>query len=337
MTDTDLGLLNSLGLPSVAERVVAIGSTGELRAAAAAARGKGPLTILGGGSNVVLHARVAGTVLLMRNRGLSLEPDRGGEALLTAAAGERWHEVVRYALGRGYGGLENLALIPGCAGAAPIQNIGAYGVELADRLASLRAFDLDTGTIREFDREACRFGYRDSVFKQPGGERFVVLELTLRVSRNPPLVLHYPDLARELAILGYANPSPVDVAEAVIRVRRRKLPDPRRLGNAGSFFKNPVVDRAAADRLSKQITGLVMHRLPDGQVKLAAAQLIDRCGWKGVRRGRVGVWPRQALVLVNYGGASAPELLELSGAIRRDVLERFGVELELEPRVLGQD
>ncbi len=245
--------------------------------------------MLGGGSNVVLPARLDRPVVLMRNRGVELTPGSGGLARLTVAAGECWHDVVRYALGRGYGGLENLALIPGSVGAAPIQNIGAYGVELADRFIAAEAFDRNSGRFVTLDRAACRFGYRDSVFKQPDGAELIVTRVTLQVARRPTLVTDYPDLAAELAAMGCSRPTAVAVAEAVIRVRRRKLPDPRRFGNAGSFFKNPVVSSATAATLAAREPGLVHYPAGSAQVKLSAAQLIDRCGWKGVRRGAVGV------------------------------------------------
>jgi UDP-N-acetylmuramate dehydrogenase len=332
----DLTRLNTLGLRSVADRLVEVRQLSDL-ARWHERHGAAPVTVLGGGSNVVLRGRLTGSVLLMRNRGLALEAAGDGIALLTAAAGERWHDVVRFALGQGYAGLENLALIPGCAGAAPIQNIGAYGVELADRFERLRAFDLASGRTLTFDRADCRFAYRESRFKEPGGERFVVVDVTLKVARRAEPVLGYPDIRRELAAMGRSRPSAVDVAEAVIRVRRRKLPDPRRLGNVGSFFKNPVVSATLAGALAADHPGLAMHPVGVGEIKLAAAQLIDRCGWKGTRRGAVGVWRRQALVLVNFGAATAPELLGLAEDIRRDVRARYGVELELEPRVLGQD
>jgi UDP-N-acetylmuramate dehydrogenase len=292
--------------------------------------------VLGGGSNVVLRRRIPGTVLLMRTRGFAVDPERNGSAIFTIAAGEEWHDAVQFSLGQGYGGLENLALIPGSAGAAPIQNIGAYGVELAQRFVRLRALDLETGRVYTFDSASCRFGYRESRFKEPGEEDLVMLDVSVRVSRKPDLVLDYPDVARELEAMECSRPDAVDVAHAIVQIRRRKLPDPRDVGNAGSFFKNPVVSKAVADSASARLPGLTIYAT-DGQVKLAAAQLIDRCGWKGVRRGNVGVWERQALVLVNFGGASAAELLELADAIRCDVAAKCGVELALEPRVLGQD
>jgi UDP-N-acetylmuramate dehydrogenase len=332
----DLTDLNTLRLPSRADRLLVVHTEAELMQFAGAAS-RGQVTVLGGGSNVVLRRRVAGTVLLIRTRGLALSEERNGAATLTVAAGERWHDVVRFALGQGYGGLENLALIPGSAGAAPIQNIGAYGVELAQRFEQVRALDLATGRVHTFDAADCRFAYRDSRFKDPGDERLVLLDVSLRVSRTAELVLDYPDVARELDAMRRSRPGAIDVAEAIVRIRRRKLPDPRNLGNAGSFFKNPVVSRALADVASTRLPGLTMHPLEGGFVKLAAAELIDRCGWRGTRRGNVGVWDRQALVLVNFGGATAPELLDLAGAIRCDVAQKCGVELELEPRVLGQD
>ncbi|MBX3707501.1 MAG: UDP-N-acetylmuramate dehydrogenase [Pseudomonadales bacterium] len=337
MPDDRLDRCNTFGLPSRADRLVVARTeqalVGQLRRMAS----HEPLTVLGGGSNVVLRARLPGTVLLVRTRGMRLEVASDERVLLTAAAGERWHDLVRYSLGQGLGGLENLALIPGSAGAAPIQNIGAYGVELADRLVGLRAFDRASGKICRFDRTACAFGYRDSVFKSGAPGRYVILDVTLGLSTRPLLETGYPELRAELVAMGRVTPSPVDVAEAVVRVRRRKLPDPRRFGNAGSFFKNPIVTADAARRLRQANPGLVMHETPDGNMKLAAAQLIDRCGWKGRRQGAAGVWPRHALVLVNFGGAHAPDLLRLAEEIRRDVHARFGVDLVFEAQVLGQD
>lgn len=337
MTSVDLSGCNTLELPSRADRVAVVSQLDELRELLAAAGGSHPLWLLGGGSNVILKPHVAGTLVLMRMRGLSWLRTPGGHIHLTVAAGERWHDVVRFALGQGWSGLENLALIPGLAGAAPIQNIGAYGVELSDRLVSLSALGVDCGELRTFACEDCEFGYRDSRFKGADAGRYVIVSITLRLQETPELVLDYPDLRAELARMGRSNPSPVDVAEAVIRVRRRKLPDPRVCANAGSFFKNPLVTRAHAETLARQDVGLTLWSQDGDRVKLSAAQLIDRCGWKGRRLGRAGVWHRQPLVLVNLGSATAADLLVLADAIRRDVAERYGVELELEPRVLGQD
>ncbi len=334
--------VNTLGVAATADRLLAVDSERvlqdlvreRLRAAAAV---REPLTVLGGGSNVVLRDRVPGVVALMRMRGYRLERQGRGTAHVTAAAGERWHDLVRRTLGGGWAGLENLALIPGSVGAAPIQNIGAYGVELADRFVRLRALDPDSGQVRQFDRAACGFGYRDSIFKSGEGEGLIVLDLTVSLTRRGAAKIDYPDLRVELERLGWAKPTPIQVAEAVIRIRRRKLPDPRFLGNVGSFFKNPVVAGSAADALRRQLPGLALRPAGSGMVKLSAAQLIDACGWKGRRTGAVAVWLRQPLVLCNHGGARGRDVLALSDEIRRDVWKRFRVDLVLEPRVVGED
>ena len=287
--------------------------------------------VLGQGSNVVLPERLDQPVVLAAWRGLKLRVS-GDDALLTCAAGENWHGVVRYSLGQGWAGLENLALIPGSAGAAPIQNIGAYGVELSERVVEVRVFDRAENRQRALTADACGFGYRNSLFKADPA-RYAVLSLTLRLARRMPMRFDYPDVERELRRQGVTQLTPRKVAEAVIRVRRRKLPDPRQWGNAGSFFKNPIVDPGQAKRLAQSEPGLVAHPVAGG-VKLAAAQLIDRCGWKGRRRGDVGVWHRQPLVLVNLGAADGPDFLALGEQVRRSVRERFGVDLELEPSAI---
>ena len=339
MTDAvDLSAFNTLGLPASAERLVIIEKESQLfDLLAAGDLTERPLQLLGGGSNVVLRSHLPGTVVLMRTRGIRWERGARGFIDVTAAAGEPWHALVRYTLGQGWSGLENLALIPGSAGAAPMQNIGAYGVELADRFVSLRALDLEDGSIHVFDRDACGFGYRDSRFKAHDANRFIVIEITLALSEKPRPMVDYPDLRDELQMMGCGEPSAVQIAEAVIRVRRRKLPDPRVQGNAGSFFKNPVIPPAQAEQLSQRHPHLSLRESGHGMVKLSAAQLIDGCGWKGKQSGRAGVWPRQPLVLINLGGATAAEVLHLADDIRYDVAGCYGVELEIEPRILGQD
>ena len=321
---------NTLGVPCLADQLCWARSEAQLIEALRA--GGERALLLGQGSNVVLPERLDQPVVLAAWRGLRLRV-RGDEALLTCAAGESWHGVVRYSLGQGWAGLENLALIPGSAGAAPIQNIGAYGVELSERVAEVRVFDRAELRVRTLDGEACGFSYRDSLFKAVPA-RYAVLSLTLRLARRLAMRLDYPDVGLELQRQGLAQPTPRQVAEAVIRIRRRKLPDPRHWGNAGSFFKNPIVAPGQAERLAQSEPGLVAHPVSGG-VKLAAAQLIDRCGWKGQRRGGVGVWHRQPLVLINLGAASGSDLLALGEQIRRSVRQRFGVDLELEPSVLS--
>jgi UDP-N-acetylmuramate dehydrogenase len=297
--------------------------------------------VLGGGSNVVLTRDFAGLVLLVALRGRRVVRENDDAWYVEAAGGEPWHEFVAWTLSQGLPGLENLALIPGTVGAAPIQNIGAYGLEMCERFASLRAVELATGAVVELDAPACRFGYRDSFFKREGRDRFVITSVTFRLPKLWQPRAGYADLARELTAGGYAAsaddtrvgkpPTAQAIFDAVVAVRRAKLPDPLQLGNAGSFFKNPVVDAAQFDALKIKEPDVVSYLQPDGRVKLAAGWLIDRCGWKGRAIGAAAVHERQALVLVNRGGATGAEVLALAQAIRRDVLERFGVELEAEP------
>lgn len=294
-----------------------------------------PVQVLGGGSNVVLRSDLDGLVLGMaihERQWRILDED---QAILSLGAGEHWDSVVRYAAATGYRGLENLALIPGIVGAAPIQNIGAYGRELSDVFESLDAWDRREGRFRTLESGECDFSYRDSLFKhQP--ERFVIVRVRVRLSRSRPFRLDYGELATEVS--GYRNPetelTPGAIADMVSRIRLAKLPDPAVLPNAGSFFKNPVVDRSMGESLQARFPGLVAH--PDaGGLKLAAGWLIDQCGWKGYRAAHVGVHSKQALVLIHHGQGTGAELLALAERIRADVLDRYGVRLEIEPRVIG--
>lgn len=324
---------NSLRVESTADEYVEARGASELLAALdRAQRDSVPVTVLGGGTNVVPLARIEGRVVRVANRGMSFERRAGG-VRVTAAAGESWHGLVRACLGRGIGGLENLALIPGTVGAAPIQNIGAYGRELSTWVAGVSVLDMRTLEWRELVPEACAFRYRDSVFKSEQRGRYIVTGVTLDMQERVAAA-RYPDLVTELARLG-REPTPVWVAEAVIRVRRHKLPDVRRIGNAGSFFKNPTLTPGAVDRLRDR---LEIAAFADGDgLRIPAARLIDVCGWKGHRAGDAGVWSRHALVLVNHGRASGREILDLAYRIRDDVARRFDIELQLEPTVLGRD
>lgn len=292
-----------------------------------------PRLVLGGGSNVVLTGDFGGLVLLIALQGRRVVREDDHAWYVEAAGGEPWHEFVAWTLSQGLAGLENLALIPGTVGAAPIQNIGAYGLEMCERFVSLRAVELATGDVIDMDAQACRFGYRDSFFKREGRDRFVITSVTFRLPKSWQPRAGYADLARELAANGHADTAPTAQAifDAVVAVRRAKLPDPLELGNAGSFFKNPVIEAAQFDALKAREPEVVSYAQPDGRVKLAAGWLIDRCGWKGRAMGAAAVHERQALVLVNHGGASGADVLALAKAIQRDVLERFGVELEAEP------
>lgn len=274
-----------------------------------------------------------GLVVRMAMRGRRWEQASGQDATLVLGAGENWHEAVLYAAGAGYRGIENLALIPGTAGAAPVQNIGAYGVELRDTLVSVTALDRETGKVITLEREDCEFAYRDSLFKRTPG-RYVIIEIRLRLSRSKPLQLGYRDLEEYLAGTSPSELTVTDVATAVMAIRRRKLPDPEMIPNAGSFFKNPVVPSADYENLLARYPDMVGYA-QSSSVKLAAAWLIDQCGWKGFRNENVGVHNRQALVLINHSGGTGRDILELAAKIRASVQDKFGVELEMEPGIVS--
>jgi len=329
--DVDLGPLNTFGLPGRAARLAVIRDAAQVAALAAAPQAlAGPRLVLGGGSNIVLGGDFPGLVLKVEIAGRRLVAEDADAWYVEAGAGEPWHDFVRWTLAQGWPGLENLSLIPGTVGAAPIQNIGAYGLEMAERFHALQAVSLDCGEPLAFTREACRFGYRDSVFKHAAAGQLVITAVTFRLPKRWTPVIGYAELARELAGRG-PELTPREVSDAVVAIRRRKLPDPAEIGNAGSFFKNPVVDRTALARLAAEHPSLPHYSQPDGSYKLAAGWLIDRCGWKGRNLGPVGAFDKQALVLVNRGGASGPDVRRIADAIRADVRARFGIELEPEP------
>ena len=285
------------------------------------------------GSNTVVNGNVRGLVILLATRGIRHREEGGDMVTVEVAAGENWHDLVEYCLDRGWFGLENLALIPGSAGAAPIQNIGAYGVELAALLRSVAVVDIASGEHGEMPAAACRLGYRDSIFKHELRGRTVIRAITLGLSRTPRTNLGYPDLARALA--HRQDPNPWDVFHAVCALRKSKLPDPQVIPNAGSFFKNPVLDARASARLVAQYPDIPRYPQADGAVKFPAAWFIDRAGWKGKRDGPVGVHERQALVLVHLGNGCGEDILALARTIAADIRSRFGVALEIEPVVVG--
>lgn len=289
-----------------------------------------PKLILGGGSNLLFTRDFDGLVLHMALAGKELIGGDDHHHFVRAAAGENWHAFVQWTLAQGLGGLENLSLIPGTVGAAPIQNIGAYGLEIKDVFHSVTVFDPASGETRVLDAAACRFGYRDSLFKHEGRE-LIILDVTFALPKQWTPELRYAELAQAVAEQGAAAPSARQVADTVIAIRRRKLPDPALIGNAGSFFKNPLVAGAQCAALLERFPNLVHHAQPDGSEKLAAGWLIDQCGWKGKHLGAAGVYPKQALVLVNNGGATGAEVVALAQAIQADVQARYGVLLEPEP------
>ncbi len=291
--------------------------------------------ILGGGSNVLFASDIPGTVVLNRIAGRRIVSDSGTEVLIEACSGENWHQLVLWSLEQGLSGIENLSLIPGLTGAAPMQNIGAYGVELSDVLDSVQVLELATGDKHEFSHDECQFAYRDSRFKTADAGRFLITGIRLRLQRNFEPKLDYSGIRDELDLMAARHPSARQVSEAVIRLRQRKLPDPAVIGNAGSFFKNPVIQCSKAEALEKQFFGLPVYPINEQLCKISAAWLIDYCGWKGHREGDAGVSEGHALVLVNHGNASGQDLLNLADSIKSSVNERFGVELVPEPRVIG--
>ena len=291
-----------------------------------------PLLVLGEGSNLLLTGDFDGTVVAMATRGVQVEQD-GDVARIAVAAGERWDDFVRWTLGQGFAGLENLILIPGTVGAAPIQNIGAYGTEVAEFVESVEAWDLHERRVVSLDNAACAFAYRHSLFKREPG-RYIVTAVRFALPRQRELRTDYAGIREELARMGVDKPAPFHVAEAVVHLRTRKLPDPAVIGNAGSFFKNPIVDATLGESLKREHPDLVAWPGSDGGWKLSAAWLIEAAGLKGYREGDAGISNRHALVLVNHGHASGAELWGLAQKVIAGVEATFGVRLEPEPVVV---
>ncbi|WP_437881157.1 UDP-N-acetylmuramate dehydrogenase [Pseudomonas sp. LRF_L74] len=325
---------NTFGIHVSARLFAQAGNEQDVREALALAAERGlPLLVIGGGSNLLLTRDVEALVLRMASRGLRIVEDDGESVVVEAEAGEPWHPFVQWSIAQGLAGLENLSLIPGTVGAAPIQNIGAYGVEIKDVFAGLTALDQQTGELREFTLGECAFGYRDSLFKRQAG-RWIILRVRFRLLRNAQLHLEYGPVRQRLQEMGIESATSADVSRAICAIRSEKLPDPAVLGNAGSFFKNPVVSAALAERIRAEHPDLVAYPVGEGEMKLAAGWLIERAGWKGYQDGDAGVHRLQALVLVNYGDAQGQQLLDLARRIQADILQRFGVTLEIEPNVL---
>lgn len=337
--DADLSRRNTFGVPARAPLLAEVADASVLPSLFASELRGARAMVLGGGSNLLFAGDPDGPLLALRGERMAVLGDVGDRVQVRAEAGGGWDDFVRWTLARGLGGLENLALIPGTVGAAPIQNIGAYGVEASDTIAAVEAFEPATATMHRFTPEACAFAYRDSLFKREPG-RYVVTAVEFLLSRDTPGQGHppkidYAGVRDELRAMGVGPaPSALQVADAVTAIRRRKLPDPARIGNAGSFFKNPIVPIAQADGLQAEHPALPVFPLGDS-AKLSAAWLIDQCGWKGHRDGDAGVADSHALVLVNHGGATGRQLLDLACRIAASVQDRFGVALEPEPRIVG--
>lgn len=333
-SDVSLKPYNSFAVEARARLFVEVHDEQQLRAALASARQhRLPALLIGGGSNLLLTGDVEALVIRMAAHGRRILAEQGERVLVEAEAGEPWHAFVLWSLEQGLAGLENLSLIPGTVGAAPVQNIGAYGVELKDCFAGLTAMNNETGELREFLVEDCQFAYRDSLFKRDSG-CWSILRVRFFLARQVRPNLHYGPLRQRLEQDGISAPTPTDISRAVCAIRSEKLPDPAVLGNAGSFFKNPLISAEHAARLQAVYPDLVSYAQADGRVKLAAGWLIEQAGWKGLREGDAGVHRLQALVLVNYGQASGLQLLNLARRIQADINARFGVDLDIEPNVL---
>lgn len=337
LRDFPLASFNTFGVAATA-RQFAVVSSEQVLMQWCADKGKStPPFLMGGGSNLLLTHDIESPVLQLALRGTRVVFDEGHTVLVEAMAGEPWHPFVLWTLKQGLCGLENLSLIPGFVGAAPVQNIGAYGVELAESCESVMTVNTQTGEPCEFTNSECAFGYRDSVFKHGGDaarDRYAITRVRFRLSRRFTPLVDYGELKHELQNAAIAAPTAADVSRAVIAVRSRKLPDPAVTGNAGSFFKNPVVTAELAASLKSRFATMPQYPVAGGQVKIGAGWLIEHAGWKGRRLGSAGVHSQHALVIVNHGGATGAEIWSLAQAVQADVQEKFDITLEPEPRVV---
>lgn len=292
------------------------------------------LLILGGGSNLLLTKDYDGLVLKNEILGKEIISEQGDDVLVKVGAGENWHQFVMWCIEHELAGLENLSLIPGNVGASPMQNIGAYGVEIKDRFVELEALHIATGQIEKFDNNACNFAYRESVFKRELKDQYVICSVTYRLSKTPNFTISYGAIQDQLELMGITDLSIKAVSDAVIAIRQSKLPDPKVIGNSGSFFKNPVVENSLIDRLKSEFPDMPSYKVDEQHSKLAAGWLIEQAGWKGKTMGNYGVHKKQALVLVNYGGALGSDIYNLSSDIKDSVLDKFGVDLEREVNII---
>lgn len=323
---------NTFGIPVYATHFAEINNVNEL--CAALRSNIRPVLVLGGGSNMLFTRNPEGLVLKNSIRGIEVVRRFKNRVWVNIGGGEVWHDFVLWAVQKGFGGVENLSLIPGTVGAAPVQNIGAYGVELKDVFVGLQAVELGTGRLRHFSRKDSRFGYRDSFFKKEGKGKFCITSVTLSLTTNIHRInVSYGDIRKTLETNGIMQPNIADVSRAVVQIRSSKLPDPAKTGNCGSFFKNPETDRAVLEHIRRTHPQVPHYDLPGGRVKIPAGWLIEQCGWKGKRVGNTGCYEKQALVLVNYGGATGEEVKNLAYAIIDSVETTFGLRLEPEVNI----
>lgn len=324
--------LNTFGIDAKAKYFAAFTSVADMQAILALHPEN--LMILGGGSNVLLTKDYDGLILHNKLKGIELVKEDADFYYVKAWAGENWHQFVQYCIRQNYAGLENLSLIPGCVGASPMQNIGAYGVEIKDVFHELEGYHIHDKTIVKFNKEECAFGYRESIFKRQYKNQFIILNVTFRLSKQPHFNISYGAIEQELEKMNVKELSIRSISQAVINIRSSKLPNPAEIGNAGSFFKNPQVTAGVFKQLQVAFPGIVGYPVGDHEVKLAAGWLIEQCGWKGYRKGDAGCHSKQALVLVNYGNATGDEIYHLSTEIIQSVQQKFGVTLEREVNIV---
>lgn len=334
-SNVDLQPYNTLNISANAGKFAAVDTQAHLRNIIAHPETDNyRLLVLGGGSNMLFAGDYEGLVLHIEISGREIVKETEDHIWLKIGAGENWHQTVRYCVERGWGGVENLSLIPGTVGAAPIQNIGAYGVELDEVFEWLEAIDIETGETLHFEKEECEFGYRDSIFKNELKGKTIVTDVVLKLSKQPVVNTSYGAIRSELEKRNIADPSIRDISDIVIDIRNSKLPNPEQLGNAGSFFKNPIVDNQTYKRIKESHPQAPGYPAGEGQTKVPAGWLIEKAGWKGKVVGNTGTYKNQALVIVNHGGATGKEILKLSQDIRTSVVDMFGIELKAEVNII---
>jgi UDP-N-acetylmuramate dehydrogenase len=331
--NVELKPYTTFGISAIAKKFAPFSSIEELERILKENRDE-RLLILGGGSNIVFTANFDGLVLRNEIKGFEVVEETEDYVIVKSGAGEIWHEFVLNCIDNGFGGIENLSLIPGSVGASPMQNIGAYGVEIKDVFVSLEAYHISSGEIQVFDKEVCAFGYRESVFKRELKDQYIITSVSYRLTKKHVVNTKYGIIEDQLKSMGISNPSIRDVSNAVIEIRSSKLPDPVKIGNAGSFFKNPIVDKSVLESIQKSHDSVPNYPAANNQVKLAAGWLIDQAGWKGRTFEGFGVHKNQALVLVNYGNCTGKQILDLSNKIIVDIEREFGVKLEREVNIL---
>lgn len=333
--NTSLKPFNSFGLEYMANTMIHVSTEKDARALLSGEiRWKKPLLILGGGSNLLFTGDFNGTILCPEFGRIRIEEKSDSEVIVSAGAGIKWDRLVEWCVTMGFSGIENLSGIPGKTGAVPVQNIGAYGVEAKDVIEKVRTICTKTGKVRIFDNEECNFGYRTSIFKSSERGRYLITRVHFRLKLKRDPNLNYGSLKEEVLKLG--KPTTKNTRKAVLNIRHSKLPEPEVIGNAGSFFKNPIVNESAANRLQKLYPGIPVYDDPSGGKKLAAGWLVEKCGWKGKRTGDAGVHEKQALVLVNHGNSTGMEIFGLSEDIRKSVKKKFGIDLEREVEIVGK-